>query len=221
MRKKLSRFALAALGLPVSFMFLSCDLLGMFVPPDTPTNLAVFQVSDTAVQLAWIATSTNERSFEVERRTDPDQPFVLIGSANAGDSRYTNTNLLSDTKYYFRIRAKNSAGFSEYASEVNVTTLTTGQTAITPELRIVSPVDGATVSSPFNLSFSVSDWQREAGRDTHLHPFYDGVNQGAVFDLAPLSIDLDPGVHVITLKLANSDHTFIGVDATVEVTVSP
>ena len=202
-----------------AFGFAACDIIGMFVTPEVPTNFAISQVSDRSIQLAWVDNSTNENEFEIERRTDPDLPWIYIGAATRDSREYLDGGLSAETKYYYRIRAANNAGYSTYATEVNVTTLTAGGVTITPVIRILSPTEGETVSSPVSVAFSVSDWRRENEHDTHLHPFIDGENQGAVFTLDSLSYALDPGVHVITLKLANPDHTFIGVEDTVEITV--
>ncbi|MBT3274534.1 MAG: fibronectin type III domain-containing protein [Spirochaetales bacterium] len=212
-------FAKTAFLTAATFAFFSCDILGTLVPPEVPTNFAISQVSDDSIQLSWIDNSTNENGFEIERRSDPDLPWESLTTASTNERTYLNVNLSPDTKYYYRIRAANNAGYSTYATEVNVTTLAAGGPTITPVLRILSPTDGQVVTSPVSIAFSVSDWRREAGHDTHLHPFINSEKLGAVFDLDPLSYTFEPGIHVVSLKLANPDHTFIGIEDTVEITV--
>ena len=197
----------------------SCQILGMFVAPEAPTNLAIFEMADTTIQISWIDNAANEDGFEIESRSNADNPWVKIEDVDGDTTSYMDTGLQADTKYYYRIRAYNTAGFSAYSTEVNSTSLSPGQTSIAPVVTIVNPPDGAVVSGAFSLTFTITDWNREATHDTHLHPFVNDVNQGAVYTLVPIVYDLDPGIHVITLKLANDDHTFTGVEDSVEITV--
>ncbi|NBC28603.1 MAG: hypothetical protein GVY29_01260 [Spirochaetes bacterium] len=68
----------------------------------------------------------------------------------------------------------------------------------------------------------LGDWDLESddGKPTHFHAFVNGVDEsGAVYELTPWNVALDPGTYTITLKLANADHKFIGVEDTVEIAV--
>ncbi|WP_224999710.1 malectin domain-containing carbohydrate-binding protein, partial [Cesiribacter sp. SM1] len=77
----------------------------------------------------------------------------------------------------------------------------------TPSITIKSPVSGARVAQPFNVTFEVKNW--EVGNGTsHIHKIVDGVVLGGVYTTDPITFsDLTLGNHTIKLELANSDHT--------------
>jgi hypothetical protein len=142
-----------------------------------------------------------------------------IGTVGADEQTYLDDGLSGSELHLYRIRAYNREGNSSYTSEVSAYLPSSGE--LEPSITILSPTTGDTVSSPVQVSFEVKDWDLEAGdgKPTHFHPVVDGVDKGAVYSLDPWAVDLAPGTHVITLRLANADHKFIGVDDTVEITV--
>ncbi|MBV7335847.1 hypothetical protein KFU94_47925 [Chloroflexi bacterium TSY] len=77
-------------------------------------------------------------------------------------------------------------------------------------MQILSPTDGSTVAPSFLLKVD-TNWPVEPnGR--HFHWFLDGADQGAVYTVNPLTVEnVAEGNHAITVKLAEADHTFIGV----------
>ena len=84
-----------------------------------------------------------------------------------------------------------------------------------PSVRIDYPEEGATMEPDFDLTFTISNWPMSQG-DKHLHWFVDGVDQGARYDTSPIPIrGLSYDQHTISLKLANADHSFTGVEAAV------
>jgi hypothetical protein len=209
--------------------FASCELFNQLVEPETPTEASIPQVGDDFVTLAWLDNSMNEQGFEVQSKIDGGA-WMSAGTTSADVTEYQITGLEFDESYAFRVRAFNDAGNSDYSAEVFTRTLLEGATAILPEVSISSPSDGATVGNPVIVQFSVSDWDPETdvGRTTHLHPFVDGINLGAIYttddiDLSDLYFSKEgtnlSGFHTVTLKLANADHTFTGVQAIVEITV--
>lgn len=55
----------------------------------------------------------------------------------------------------------------------------------------------------------------------HLHLFIDGEDKGPQYSKSPIQVsNLTPGPHTITLKLANPDHSFTGIEDTTNVTVT-
>ena len=96
--------------------------------PAAPTNLSAIAVSSNRINLSWADNSTNESGFKVERSTN-GTTFVQVSTVGAGVTAYANTGLAASTKYYYRIRAYNSAGNSSYS---NTTTATTTSSTPTP-----------------------------------------------------------------------------------------
>ena len=93
--------------------------------PAAPSSLAASPQSATSIALTWADNSNNETSFEVQRRTLPSGAFGVLASPAANAVSYTDTSAAGSTSYEYKVRAKNSAGFSSFS---NVATATTGQT---------------------------------------------------------------------------------------------
>jgi len=91
-------------------------------PPAAPTNLAGTAVSPTQVNLTWRDNSSNESEFRIELSTNGTS-FTLAGTVGAGVTQFAATNLLRNTRYYFRVRAANAGGVSGVSNTVNVRTL--------------------------------------------------------------------------------------------------
>ncbi len=73
--------------------------------------------------MAWSDNSNNETGFKVERKAaDSASAFQEVAALAANVTTYDVKNLSSATKYYFRIRALNEGGFSDYSQEVEGTT---------------------------------------------------------------------------------------------------
>lgn len=91
------------------------------------------------------------------------------------------------------------------------------------DLTITSPSDGATVRVPFTLTWeaSVPLGPPDSGKD-HVHVFVDGqendysVVGGTRFRLK----DLSPGEHEVQISLQHADHSPVGPEASIEVTVA-
>ena len=105
--------------------------------PEAPSNLSASAQSATSIRITWIDNSNNETGFKIERKTSSGS-YSQITSVSANTTSYTDTGLSSDTRYYYRVRAYNSAGNSAYSGEDY--TITNGS--------------GSTPSAPSNLSVS-------------------------------------------------------------------
>ncbi|MFP4017503.1 MAG: fibronectin type III domain-containing protein, partial [Halanaerobiales bacterium] len=81
--------------------------------PAEPSNLIVEKVSDLKIGLNWVDNSINETGFVLERKTDDSDWGVIAGTEFNIDS-YIDEDLQPGTIYYYRIKAVNSAGESEY-----------------------------------------------------------------------------------------------------------
>ena len=94
-------------------------------PPGAPINLAGNATSYTDIELSWTNTAEPAAvgSFYLERKVGDEGEWVLIDNTISGDTTsYTQGNLNDGTNYYYRLRAHNAFGFSDYSNEALVST---------------------------------------------------------------------------------------------------
>ena len=87
--------------------------------PAKPSNLVATAASYKQINLTWLDNSNNETAFEVWRSTNPLTNFATIGqvaSATGTGSTisYKDSTLTPNTKYYYRVRAINQFGESDF-----------------------------------------------------------------------------------------------------------
>ena len=122
-------------------------------PPASPTGLTVTGTTSSSVSLGWSDNSGNESNFLVERSPDGVSGWYQAASTLANTRTYTNTGLSSGSSYYYRVRASNAAGFSDYTNVVNARTSSAPSAPSAP-----SPASGATgVSRSPQLTWSSSN----------------------------------------------------------------
>lgn len=91
--------------------------------PAAPTNLAVTLPSSTQANLAWSDNSTNEDGFRIERCSGAGcTNFTEIKTVSTNVVATSDTTLVPNTTYSYRVRAYNGGGNSGYTSVVSVTT---------------------------------------------------------------------------------------------------
>jgi len=116
--------------------------------PNAPTGLWIDIVSDTRLKLYWRDNSSNEDGFSIERKTEDDTSWAETARYNARHTIHTETGLLPNTTYTFRLRAFNTAGYSDYSNEA---------TARTPGPPAAPEALTATVNSTDMIELSWTD----------------------------------------------------------------
>jgi len=102
---------------PVSF--------GTFIggkAPEAPSDLSATAVSESRIDLSWTDNSNDEYGFKIER-TKYGGTFSQIATVDANVTSYSDTGLSTYRTYYYRVRAYNNAGNSDYTNEADATTL--------------------------------------------------------------------------------------------------
>jgi len=110
-----------------SDLFMDAELTAVLTqpsvdPPSTPTGLAAAAQSASEILLTWTDVA-DETQYKIRRSLNGTDWYVLsprYAAANA--TSLTDTGLDSSTTYYYKIRAENAGGSSDYSTPVNATT---------------------------------------------------------------------------------------------------
>ena len=91
-------------------------------PPSSPTNLRVDQVGSRTVELRWTDRANNETTYRIAISRDGGTTWDQLGTVGPNVTTFQVTNLPPHTRFLFRVRAANSAGFSDFTAALAVTT---------------------------------------------------------------------------------------------------
>ncbi|MGQ9799814.1 MAG: fibronectin type III domain-containing protein, partial [Ignavibacterium sp.] len=107
--------------------------------PNAPSNLTLTVVSSSQINLSWNDNSDNENGFRIERKIEGGSYSQII-ELGANVTSYSDTSLLPNTKYHYRVRSFNSYGNSSYSNEASATTLSLGSAPNAPTNLNVIPI---------------------------------------------------------------------------------
>lgn len=107
--------------------------------PSTPTGLSASASSTSQITLSWNSASYAS-SYYIYRSTSASGTYSSVSST--ASTTFTDTSLSSGTTYYYKIRANNSLGYSDYTSYVSATT-PTGTIPAVPAGLTATPVEEA------------------------------------------------------------------------------
>ncbi len=80
------------------------------------------RATSAEVALIWGDDSNKEAGFDVERSED-GKTFTKIGATGRNVVAYSDKTVKEKTKYFYRVRATNVRGNSDYSNVVETTTL--------------------------------------------------------------------------------------------------
>lgn len=93
-------------------------LLGeVIVIPNAPTDLVTVGSGPREISVTWKDQATNETGFSLERRFTLDPEFSEIARLGPDTTTFTDTSVLPETTYCYRVRAFTSSGQSDYSNE--------------------------------------------------------------------------------------------------------
>lgn len=116
------------------------NILG--TPPAAPTGCAAVAVRAGTNRVTWTDTSDNETSFVLERAPNaggsPGTWAVISAGVPADSEQYDDDAAAPGTAYWYRVKARNPAGDSDYSTAAAAIT-----TKSAPSITWVSPPAGA------------------------------------------------------------------------------
>lgn len=92
-------------------------------PPSPPTQLNAEAVSRSQINLSWTDNSNNQAGFKIERSKSATTGFDQIATVGPNTTTFQNTGLAKNTTYYYRVRAYNDGGDSDYSNTASAKTL--------------------------------------------------------------------------------------------------
>lgn len=91
--------------------------------PNTPANLSATAQSASTISLEWDDMATNELAYEIERCEGAGcTDYTLLVGLGADVESYSDSGLVEETSYSYRVRATNTIGASGYSNEASATT---------------------------------------------------------------------------------------------------
>jgi len=98
-------------------------LWGTTVPvPAVPANLIATAASSSQINLSWHDNSNDEVGFRIERKTGAGGSWSQIAISAANVTTYDDKGLSPTATYYYRARAYNAWGYSDWSNEASATT---------------------------------------------------------------------------------------------------
>jgi hypothetical protein len=93
------------------------------IVPGAPSGLlaAASPTLTSEIDLTWTNAGGNATAVLIERSAD-GASFTQIAGVGAAVSSYASIGLAAGTRYYYRVRAQNSAGYSGYSNVADATT---------------------------------------------------------------------------------------------------
>jgi hypothetical protein len=89
--------------------------------PPAPTGLVATPISHHQINLAWSHNSWNEDGFHLENSED-NRHWKKIAALGPTVRTYSNIKLAGNKLYYYRVRAFNKIGSSDYSNVASART---------------------------------------------------------------------------------------------------
>lgn len=105
----------------IRLVFRSSSVPAIEPPPLAPSNLTATAQSSTRITLTWQDGSTDETGFRIERGTNAST-FVTIATVSSNLTTYSDTGVVGNLTYYYRVKAYNAWGDSSYSMIASAST---------------------------------------------------------------------------------------------------
>ena len=118
----MNRFRVRAIGDGSASGYSNVIAIETRMMPSKPLNLQAMAVDHRSIRITWQRGSENEDRFEVERR-EIGGDWAQLTTAGPGDGDILDENLSITTTYWYRVRAGNDQGYSQWSNVDSATTM--------------------------------------------------------------------------------------------------
>ncbi|MDQ7815968.1 MAG: fibronectin type III domain-containing protein [Melioribacteraceae bacterium] len=94
--------------------------------PNAPANLFLSKINEFSVSLLWDDLSHNESGFELWRKDEGGGAYRRIKTLPSNTISTTDGGLSAFASYFYKVRAYNNSGFSDFSNEVSTTSVPGG-----------------------------------------------------------------------------------------------
>ncbi len=108
---------------------IGADESGGVTIPNNPSNGSASAISSSQIDISWNDNSNNEDNFQIQRSPTGNGDWSQIATVNANTTNYSNTGLNANTTYHYRVRARNTAGNSNWSNTTSATTQSGGSSS--------------------------------------------------------------------------------------------
>jgi chitodextrinase/predicted esterase len=153
--------------------------------PNLPSRLTAETAGLTSIRLNWRNHGGSPVSFEVYRSGNPTTGFALVATIPATATTYTDNGLVSNRRYYYRLRAINDNGQSDFTGVATAVTASqivninfnhnNQNNAAAPWYNTNSSPSGGTLGRAL-LSNILNTAGTGSGINIHLDNYFDGSN---------------------------------------------
>ena len=113
----------------------------------TPTGLTATVVTSSQVNLVWTDNASSEIGYNVERAAGNTGTFTLLSYLGPNAQSFSDTGLVSNTTYIYRVQARGSSSNSAYSNEASVNLGNLASGSLTPPAYITAtPVSGSQIN---------------------------------------------------------------------------
>ena len=140
--------------------------------PNAPSGCSVSRASDAQMNVTWTngsTTTTKPRTATVVERSTDGGSWTQVASVGSSTTNYSDKSTSANHRYSYRVRAKNSVGYSSYSTSGYSYTTPAAPSSVTAETTSTTQVRvDATASAPYATGYDVQvswdggDWSTVA-----------------------------------------------------------
>ncbi len=153
---------------------IGADESGGVTIPNNPSNLSASSLSSSQIDISWNDNSNNEDDFQIQRSLTGSGSWSQIAIVNANTTNYSNIGLNAITTYHYRVRARNTAGSSNWSNTSSATTQSGGSSSAITVDGNASDWNGISVLTSESGQHLTS--MKVTSDETHLYILLQGSN---------------------------------------------